>query len=92
MDLKTSFVTDDDGHIAIEEPFDDDIDDDARFFYFQTRTEMTFGEGDTAKTIAVRTSRKMAFGLLTYFLGNKTFQDLILRQNQAHATQFFNQR
>lgn len=91
MTAETKFVTDEEGRIEIGDGtrvkgLPQNGED--RFFYFQTRTEVTASTGK----IAIRTTRRMAIGLLIPFLGNKQFQDRVLKQNEDHAKGFFNSR
>jgi len=75
--MQTSFENLTDGAIKIKKL--------KRFFRFQTRTTIT------GRTRAVVTTRKMALGLLDYFLANEPFRALVLRENQIHALRFANQ-
>jgi len=84
MDLKTGFVK-----TSADEPWFDIPDFGGQrvpFFVFQTLTEIKDSDGMNR----IYTTRWMATGLLTYFLKNKSFQDKILRENQAHAVLYFN--
>jgi hypothetical protein len=92
MTAETKFVTDDEGRIVIGDgtrvkglPRNGED----KFFYFQTRTAFTISTGGS---ISIRTTRRMAIGLLIPLLGAKSFQDQILKQNENHAKEFFNQR
>lgn len=88
MTTETRFVTDENGRIEIGDgcrvpglPKNGK----GEFFYFQTRTEFTTATGK----VAIRTTRRMAIGLLPLFLSNKQFQDRVLKQNESHAKGFF---
>lgn len=88
MTIETKFVTDEEGRIAISEKRGTKkFPPDERFFYFETRSTVTTSDG---KTMSVRTMRRMAAGLMIYFLANEKFQERILKQNQDHAANFFN--
>jgi hypothetical protein len=90
MTVETKFVTDEEGRIAVSEKRGTkELPPDNRFFHFQTRTVFTTSAGST---IAIRTNRRMAAGLLEYFLDNKLLQDRVLKQNEDHAKNFFNRR
>ncbi len=88
MVLTTEFIKDDQDRIQLSEPVHGLIVSD-RHFYFQTRTVISLPED---RKICVRSTRAMALGLLTYFLSNRPLQDLILKQNEAHAIDHFNTR
>lgn len=100
MTAETKFVTDEEGRIEIGDGtlvkgLPQNGED--RFFYFQTRTEFTASTqgrdgSPTERKMAIRTTRRMAIGLLIPFLGDKQFQERVLKQNEEHAKGFFNSR
>jgi hypothetical protein len=88
MDLKTGYIKTNTDEIWFDIPAPEKGNELVPFFCFQTLTEIKDSDG----THRVYTTRWMAVGLLTYFLKNKPFQDRILRENQTHATLYFNTR
>lgn len=70
--MKSFYITNKRGQIKIRK--------NAQFFTFATRT--IFSDS------AVKTTRRMALGLIDYFLANEDFQKRILAEGEAHARAF----
>lgn len=93
MITTTSYLKTDANLIAIDRVTDKIIDrKDKRkrirqdFFSFKTVTRVTPSSG---KSLSITLVRKMAIGLMDYFLRDELFRETVLRENQAHAVKIF---
>lgn len=89
MKIETSYQTTETGLIAVERQTDKItlLKDKRRrkaqdYFCIRTKTTLTASNGQTR---IIKLKRKIALGLMDYFLENKEFQAEILRQNEVHA-------